>query len=293
MYFASRTHLRENEVPVHRPRQKRVRSVFFFNLKPSFFLIPLVPFRVSSPHYISSPLPSSVCLYFCYSVSLPDLIKMESTGYGHRQSPSSDRFLGAFYFWPPSSTGGVGDELNEAEVFWTSDFTEPHLSDNHHDHHRRFNFPHQKGSGVLAVLPEADQQSSRTLPDGPLLCRKPSISSTSSSSKVIPLIPRWPEREYSQSVQGTNFHHHRQSAPMNVPVLSEAMRKRRNRLLAAADDDDGDDTAVLPPHEIVARGSGVSPNTTFSVLEGVGRTLKGRDLRQVRNAVWRKTGFLD
>jgi hypothetical protein len=29
------------------------------------------------------------------------------------------------------------------------------------------------------------------------------------------------------------------------------------------------------------------------VLEGVGRTLKGRDLRQVRNAIWRQTGFLD
>jgi hypothetical protein len=29
------------------------------------------------------------------------------------------------------------------------------------------------------------------------------------------------------------------------------------------------------------------------VLEGAGRTLKGRDLRQVRNAVWRKTGLLD
>jgi hypothetical protein len=29
------------------------------------------------------------------------------------------------------------------------------------------------------------------------------------------------------------------------------------------------------------------------MLEGVGRTLKGRDLRRVRNAVLRKTGLLD
>lgn len=57
---------------------------------------------------------------------------------------------------------------------------------------------------------------------------------------------------------------------------------------AAADEEE-----MLPPHEIVARGSGVSPNTTFSVLEGVGRTLKGRDLRRVRNAVLYRTGFLD
>ena len=35
---------------------------------------------------------------------------------------------------------------------------------------------------------------------------------------------------------------------------------------------------MLPPHEIVARGSAILPKTTFSVLEGVGRRLKGRDL---------------
>ncbi|KAI9128690.1 hypothetical protein K1719_000173 [Acacia pycnantha] len=45
---------------------------------------------------------------------------------------------------------------------------------------------------------------------------------------------------------------------------------------------------MLPPHEIVARGSGVSPKTTSSVLEGVGRTLKGRDLRQASGSVRKK-----
>lgn len=82
---------------------------------------------------------------------------------------------------------------------------------------------------------------------------------------------------------------------MKVPVLTEAMAKMRKGLLAEVydDEDDGGDDQMLPPHELVSRGSGVSPKTTFSVLEGVGRTLKGRDLRQVRNAIWRKTGFLD
>jgi hypothetical protein len=32
---------------------------------------------------------------------------------------------------------------------------------------------------------------------------------------------------------------------------------------------------------------------SFSVREGAGRTLKGRDLRRVRNAIWEKTGFQD
>lgn len=82
------------------------------------------------------------------------------------------------------------------------------------------------------------------------------------------------------------------SAPMNVPLLSIAMSKQRNSKFFELNEDDDDDE-MLPPHEIVARGSGMSPKTTFSVLEGVGRTLKGRDLRQVRNAVFRQTGFLD
>lgn len=78
---------------------------------------------------------------------------------------------------------------------------------------------------------------------------------------------------------------------MNVPMMP---RKPRNGELADLEvGDEVDEEEVLPPHEIVARVSLRNQKTTFSVLEGVGRTLKGRDLRQVRNAVWRQTGFLD
>lgn len=86
-----------------------------------------------------------------------------------------------------------------------------------------------------------------------------------------------------------------QSAPVKVPIMPPSRFPRRRDVdeLAVLDDDNDDGEELLPPHEIVARGSGVSPRTTFSVLEGVGRTLKGRDLRQVRNAVLRQTGFLD
>ncbi|KAG6649350.1 hypothetical protein CIPAW_07G206400 [Carya illinoinensis] len=186
---------------------------------------------------------------------------MEFTGPGHRhcRSPSSDHFLGVFSLPAPSSTESPGEhELNEAEVFWTADFTEPNHSDTHHDHHRCLNFEQSMESEILSVLPQADQLHYQTLREGP----------------------------------GKNLHHH-QSAPMKVPVISNAMAKRSNVLLLDVDEDDGEEADMLPPHEIVAKGSGVSPKTTFSVPEGVGRTLKGRDLRQVRNAIWRKTGFLD
>ncbi|CAL9124486.1 unnamed protein product [Musa textilis] len=46
---------------------------------------------------------------------------------------------------------------------------------------------------------------------------------------------------------------------------------------------------VIPPHELLCRSRAAS----LSVHEGVGCTLKGRDLNRVRNAIWEKTGFQD
>ena len=88
-----------------------------------------------------------------------------------------------------------------------------------------------------------------------------------------------------------------QSAPVRVPVRPP--RKPEMGRWDEFDDDDDDfrrgDAAMLPPHEMVARASagGVGPAAPFSMLEGAGRTLKGRDLRRVRDAVLRQTGFLD
>ncbi|WOL04265.1 hypothetical protein Cni_G12986 [Canna indica] len=59
-----------------------------------------------------------------------------------------------------------------------------------------------------------------------------------------------------------------------------------------ADDDDellDGGRRMVPPHELLWRSRGAS----MSVHEGIGRTLKGRDLRRVRNAVWEITGFQD
>ncbi|PKU68203.1 uncharacterized protein LOC110103363 [Dendrobium catenatum] len=93
-----------------------------------------------------------------------------------------------------------------------------------------------------------------------------------------------PEAEETSTI----FH---QSAPVNVPTWPSGMRKPVGALIEVDDDDEeGEaDDEMLPPHLIVKR----SHATSFSVFEGVGRTLKGRDLRRVRNAVFRKTGFLD
>jgi len=87
---------------------------------------------------------------------------------------------------------------------------------------------------------------------------------------------------------GRKYH---QSAPVNVPVWPGRRRGGSFGLDEVDGDDEGfqDDEGMVPPHEIVARSQ---RTTVFSVMEGAGRTLKGRDLTTVRNAVFQKTGFL-
>ncbi|PKI62624.1 hypothetical protein CRG98_017046 [Punica granatum] len=83
----------------------------------------------------------------------------------------------------------------------------------------------------------------------------------------------------------------RPSGPSSLPEYRES--KRRDIL---DDDSEGGDNDAnggegmrVPPHELVAR----TRMASFSVHEGRGRTLKGRDLSRVRNAIWEKTGFED
>ncbi|KAK6124493.1 hypothetical protein DH2020_041774 [Rehmannia glutinosa] len=57
-------------------------------------------------------------------------------------------------------------------------------------------------------------------------------------------------------------------------------------------DHDDDDDEMLPPHEIIARRI-ARTQVCFSMCEGIGRTLKGRDLSTLRNAILYKTGFLE
>ncbi|KAK6138083.1 hypothetical protein DH2020_028173 [Rehmannia glutinosa] len=87
------------------------------------------------------------------------------------------------------------------------------------------------------------------------------------------------------------------SMPVNIPDWSKILKDeyRSNRRTDGDENDyDEDDAAEekgnrIPPHEFLAR----TRIASFSVHEGIGRTLKGRDLSRVRNAIWQKTGFQD
>ncbi|KAI3687904.1 hypothetical protein L1987_81607 [Smallanthus sonchifolius] len=78
------------------------------------------------------------------------------------------------------------------------------------------------------------------------------------------------------------------SLPVNIPEWSKILRDSETLRFNGDDvDGDGGDDEWLPPHEYLARIRSAS----LSVHEGVGRTLKGRDLRRLRNAIWKQTGF--
>lgn len=78
------------------------------------------------------------------------------------------------------------------------------------------------------------------------------------------------------------------SAPVDVPAWPWALRTRSGGPSPEREEEDADGE-WLPPHEYLARAHGRCLAT--SVLEGAGRTLKGRDMSRVRDAVWSQTGF--
>ncbi|CAN4126137.1 unnamed protein product [Withania somnifera] len=75
------------------------------------------------------------------------------------------------------------------------------------------------------------------------------------------------------------------SLPVNVPDWSKILgNEYKNDNIQNVDEDNS-----IPPHEYLARTRVAS----FSVQDGMGRTLKGRDLSRVRNAIWKQIGFED
>ncbi|PHU19236.1 hypothetical protein BC332_10387 [Capsicum chinense] len=95
------------------------------------------------------------------------------------------------------------------------------------------------------------------------------------------------------------------SAPVKIPDWSKIYNKKSSRLLknngcyyGSVDDnvveEDGDsDDGMVPPHEYIDRRVARIQVASSSMCEGVGRTLKGRDLSKVRNSILTKTGFLE
>ncbi|GAB4830857.1 hypothetical protein Ancab_004885 [Ancistrocladus abbreviatus] len=162
----------------------------------------------------------------------------------------------------------------------------------------------------------------RKLNESVSFCTSSSTSSWSLSSKPR-MIPRAsnPSKEVNQMVMAKQL-----SAPMNIPDTRKmhGMMVGSRKMTTTSrgeegswmvdhgrygmngvgnyyegldyDDDDGnndDEEEIVPPHEYIARRLARSQISSFSVCEGIGRRLKGRDLSKVRNTILRKTGFLE
>lgn len=125
-----------------------------------------------------------------------------------------------------------------------------------------------------------------------------------SSPRMIPRVLNGPTTLEAQAVQQS-------SAPVDIPDWSKIYGKSTkigswvdddygngisDGIVAYADDEDDEDADgenMVPPHEWIARKLARSQISSFSVCEGIGRTLKGRDLSKMRNAILTKTGFLE
>ncbi|XP_058094230.1 protein S40-5-like [Magnolia sinica] len=103
-------------------------------------------------------------------------------------------------------------------------------------------------------------------------------------------------RPHDSSMEPSNERGMATSAPMNVPDWPKILRVESVESLGDENgtvEYDDDDAEWVPPHEYLAREYAQSQKmAATSVFEGVGRTLKGRDMSRVRNAVWSRTGFL-
>lgn len=78
------------------------------------------------------------------------------------------------------------------------------------------------------------------------------------------------------------------SLPVSVPDWSKILGNEYMNV-CVRDKEEVEEDNRIPPHEYLARTRVAS----FSVQEGMGRTLKGRDLSRVRNAIWKQIGFED
>ncbi|KAF3625152.1 hypothetical protein FXO38_29900 [Capsicum annuum] len=132
------------------------------------------------------------------------------------------------------------------------------------------------------TAPRADQQSRSGRQAGGLSLAFDDPSTTAS--------PRILHQFRGPDAPSPRVMHMATSAPVNVPDWSKIYRVDSVESLHENDSDDGadDDTEMVPPHEYLARSRN---SNAHSVFEGVGRTLKGRDLSRVRDAVWSQTGF--
>ncbi|KAJ3678931.1 hypothetical protein LUZ61_021095 [Rhynchospora tenuis] len=117
----------------------------------------------------------------------------------------------------------------------------------------------------------------------------------------------WPENMHADSSDSdTNYDHMYQptrdsyhqgkgsSIPSSPIAIQSSPPCSSSNYLSGENNgwDDEEYGEVVPPHVLMDRRRNTG-RMAFSICSGQGRTLKGRDLRQLRSTVWKLTGFID
>ncbi|CAM8918440.1 unnamed protein product [Rhodiola kirilowii] len=100
----------------------------------------------------------------------------------------------------------------------------------------------------------------------------------------------------SSSAMTAHYHHGGQtqsSGHLLTPNRSHSSAGLPLNSKGHQEQQDDEEDEMMPPHEWIAKRLARSQISSSSVCEGAGRTLKGRDLSRVRNAVLTKTGFIE
>ncbi|XP_047968501.1 uncharacterized protein LOC125212383 [Salvia hispanica] len=194
-------------------------------------------------------------------------------------SSRSEMFLGSFCYDQGGAATNGSSELEEDEVWSMID--DAISSENHSSGDA---WSSRAGGGRYTRHHAPPRTGGRLV--GGLSLAFDGVSNGSSPSIVHQIRAR---EGMGESPRGC---HVAASAPVNVPDWSKIYRVDSVESLHDSDDGLIDDSEVVPPHEYLARQYASSRKTAAnSVFEGVGRTLKGRDLSRVRDAVWSQTGF--
>lgn len=190
----------------------------------------------------------------------------------------SERFLGTTY----SSQGSAAvepSEFREEDVWSTPEDREGDFKASPGQWEPR-EWPRRRNS--------REQQVHRHVGGLSLAFENPNGSGGGGATRIVHHQYRAQHDTVSSSPRGRH-HQMATSAPVNVPDWSKILRadsvESLHEMDVAFDDNDSE---MVPPHEYLARSRQMAAN---SVFEGVGRTLKGRDMRRVRDAVWSQTGF--
>ncbi|CAN0852326.1 hypothetical protein LINGRAHAP2_LOCUS5285 [Linum grandiflorum] len=184
----------------------------------------------------------------------------------------SERFLGSAY--SSYSNGGNHDttadsssEFGEEDVWSTVDsYDHDHMSNGNDDSMGEW------GSFANNIMSTRDGHVG-----GLSLAFEEDINNTAGTTRIVHQFLGHANRQPRQFAS---------SAPVKVPDWGKILR------INETFDYNDSEEEMMPPHEYLARANSINRKVGgASVFEGVGRTLKGRDLRRVRDAVWSQTGF--